>query len=48
MNIKDGFTKPLKLKLFWKFIKIYGLVNIRERIKKVIEKIIIKDLFKVI
>ena len=44
----DGFIKPLKQKLFQKFIKISGLINIRERIKKVIEKDIIKDLYGVV
>ena len=44
----DSFTKPLKQKLFQKFIKIFGLINIKERIKKAIEKDTIKDLYGVV
>ena len=44
----DGFIKPLKQKLFEKFIKISGLVNIKERIKKVIKKNTAKNLYKVV
>ena len=44
----NGFIKLLKQKLFSKFMKISGLINIQKRIKKIIKKDIIKDLYGVV
>ena len=47
-NMADGFTKPLKQELFQKFVKMSGLVDIRERIEKAIEKDTTEDLHGVV